>query len=454
MLRVFTRNLIAMANLNRLFGIVLLLVAGTGCGNGTTSLPDKALASQPPAQVVRVVEVPGGFRLERNGKPYRIRGAGGTKYFDRLREAGGNSIRLWSADYAEPLLDEAQRQGLTVMLGLWLEPDDRGVDYYDRTAVQSQLQHLREQVLRFRHHPALLMWSVGNEMDLTKLNPKIFMAINEVAVMIHELDPNHPVTTSIANTLVTVPAILHWAPAIDLLAINAYAGVIDLPETMRKSGWPGPYIITEYGPKGYWEAQKTPWKAPIEQTSSVKAAFVATRYRHTMIADSARCLGSYVFFWGTKFEQNHTWFNIFTPSGEKTSLLDTLTYLWRGVLPANLAPTIARMELAGRRDVNFPRLKPNTDYPVTFVASDPEGQQLTADWELRPETPPEFVQDEGRAGEPLTGYISKKTARGVTLRTPRKPGPYRLYLVVHDGQGGAATANIPFNCEASKSKRR
>ena len=437
----------------RFFISILIWLLAVSCGSDKTSA-DRPTANvvKPTANVVKVVEVPGGFRLERNGKPYRIQGAGGTKYFDQLREAGGNSIRLWSADYAEPLLDEAQRQGLTVMLGLWLEPDGKGVDYYDRTSVQTQLQRLRVQVLRFRNHPALLMWNVGNELDLTESNPKMFMAINEVAVMIHELDPNHPVTTSIVYVVNTAPALSHWAPAIDILSINAYAPLLDVPQVLSKSGWKGPYIITEFGPKGYWEATKTPWDAPLEQTSAVKAAFTATRFRRTIIADSARCLGSYIFFWGNKFEQNHTWFNIFTQTGEKTTMVDTLTYLWRGTRPANLAPTISRMELAGKRDVNFPRLKTNTDYFATFIASDNENDPLTADWELRPETPPEHTLDEGSAGEPLTGYLRVTATRGATLHTPRKPGAYRLFLVVHDGRGGAATANIPFYCADPKTR--
>lgn len=59
-----------------------------------------------------------GYELTRGGRPYFVKGAGGHGYLDRLAAYGGNSIRTWSTDDAGRILDEAQRHGLTVMLGL------------------------------------------------------------------------------------------------------------------------------------------------------------------------------------------------------------------------------------------------------------------------------------------------------------------------------------------------
>ncbi|WP_082685096.1 glycoside hydrolase family 2 TIM barrel-domain containing protein [Hymenobacter sedentarius] len=426
--------------------LILMTMTVSGC-------KEERKASSPPAEwtpvSVRVVQTPSGFVLERQGRPYRIRGAGATQHFERIREAGGNSVRLWTADYAGPLLDEAHRNGLTVMLGLWLAPEGKAMDYNDRTAVQTQLQRIRGEVLRFRKHPALLMWCIGNELDLGKVNPKMYSAMNEVAVMIHKLDPNHPVTTPLAVIATSIPLLQRRAPAIDVLSVNKYGGLNKLPEQLRIIGWKGPYIVTEYGTKGYWESDSTKWAVPLELNSAQKAAFIAKRYRHTMVEDSAHCLGSYVFFWGTKFEKTPTWFSLFSEDGEKTLAVDTLQYLWQGKKPANFAPSIIHMTLAGKRDVNFPHLRTNTEYPATAVARDPESQALTAEWELWPELPPTANADE--PVEPLTGYISQPSTHGATLRTPLRPGAYRLLLWIHDGHGGVATANIPFYCEGGKS---
>ena len=426
---------------------ILVSMTAIGCkegGNATTSLPPLKPIS------VRVVNTSNGFYLERQGRPYRIRGAGGTQYFDRIRDAGGNSVRLWTADYAGPLLDEAERNGLTVMLGLWLAPEGKSLDYYDRTAVQAQLQRLRSEVLRFRNHPALLMWCIGNELDMAvKMNPELYQAMNQVAEMIHELDPNHPVTTTLTASVTSVPLLQRWAPAIDIVSVNTYAGMGKMPEQIRKSGWEGPYIVTEFGPKGYWESATAPWGAPLEMNSAVKATFIAKRYRHTMLGDSARCLGSYVFFWGTKFERTPTWFGLFSRGGEKTLTVDTMQQLWKWTRPANISPSIVEIKLNGKRDVNFPHLRINTEYQASAIVHDPEGQALTAEWEVWPEVPPNANAEE--AVEPLTGYISHASATGATLRTPIKPGAYRLLLWLHDGHGGVATANIPFYCEGTNS---
>ncbi|MFC7666906.1 glycoside hydrolase family 2 TIM barrel-domain containing protein [Hymenobacter humi] len=245
---------------------------------------------------VKVQKTPHGFQLLRGGKPYYLRGGGGLQEYDQLREAGGNTVRLWSADYAEPLLDEAHRQGLTVMLGLWLEPEDEHFSYYDPAMVAAQLRRVREQVLRYRHHPALLMWNVGNELEITARGPRFFTAINAIARMIHELDPYHPVTISMAIGFTEHARLLQSvAPAVDILSINVYGQLNKLPSLLKKSGWRGPYIVTEFGARGFWESDSTSWKAPMEQTSAEKAQFMSTLYRAIIEPDSTRCLGSYAF---------------------------------------------------------------------------------------------------------------------------------------------------------------
>ncbi|MDP5076140.1 MAG: hypothetical protein NWP82_06630, partial [Flavobacteriales bacterium] len=71
--------------------------------------------------VTVIQEETGAWRLLRNGKPYDVRGAGGNVQLDKLVEIGGNSIRTWSTDNAQEILDEAYSKGLTVMLGLWVQ---------------------------------------------------------------------------------------------------------------------------------------------------------------------------------------------------------------------------------------------------------------------------------------------------------------------------------------------
>ena len=50
-------------------------------------------------------------------------------------------------------------------------------------------EKLREEVLKYKDHPALLAWGIGNELNLQYKNPKVWNAVNDIAKMIHEVDP-------------------------------------------------------------------------------------------------------------------------------------------------------------------------------------------------------------------------------------------------------------------------
>ena len=432
----------------------LFLVSLVGCLD-KTSLPETAeqpAAASPPSQPVpvRVVRTATGYELQRNGKPYFVKGVGGTNRYGQVRAAGGNSIRLWTTDYARPLLDSAQAHGLTVLLGLFLAPEWDGFDYYDKKAVAKQKAALRQEILRYRNHPALLAWDVGNEIDQGASNPEVFDAINEAAQMIHALDPNHPVLTTLAD-----PAMLRWmnnrCPDLDIVGFNSYAGLAGLPSYLRQIRWQRPYLITEFGPRGYWEAGQTTWQAPLELPSTQKAAFVTVRYQAGIARQRSQCLGSYVFYWGQRQEATPTWFSMFTSTGERTELVDQMQYLWRGTRPANRVPQISEVHLNHRLAYDNVRLRPNQRYSAFVTTQDQEHDSLRIRWEVRAES--RWRQDFKKLpvrDEPLPDAVLAPNQLRTTIRTPTKPGAYRLYVTVSDNQGGAATANFPFYVEAGQ----
>ena len=131
------------------------------------------------AQVIKVElsSNNGNWELLRNGAPYYIKGAGGEKHLDKLVEIGGNSIRTWSTDNARQVLDDAQKHGLTVMMGLWVQHERHGFDYDDEVKVKAQLDGFRRVVLELKDHPALLFWGIGNEVDLNYSNTHVWDAM-------------------------------------------------------------------------------------------------------------------------------------------------------------------------------------------------------------------------------------------------------------------------------------
>jgi hypothetical protein len=78
-------------------------------------------------------------------------------------------------------------------------------------------------------------------------------------------------------------------------------------------------------------------------------------------------------------------------------------------------------------------------------ASDPEGDPLTIEWDLRRD-----VSDDPRVGgdfEPLEpaieGAVLRSQGHSALIKIPDQPGKYRIFVYIRDGQGGAATANVP-----------
>ena len=73
------------------------------------------------------------------------------------------------------------------------------------------------------------MWSVGNEVDLFYKNFKVWNAVEDIAKMIKELDPNHNVMTVTAGIEpCEVYMIKNYCPSIDILGVNTYGGIDNL----------------------------------------------------------------------------------------------------------------------------------------------------------------------------------------------------------------------------------
>jgi hypothetical protein len=409
-----------------------------------------APAADPPAAPIKVTvsRTASGYELLRGGKPYFVKGAGGSQYPERIAAYGGNSMRTWGTADAPKVLAAANKNHLTVMLGLDVARERHGFDYNDASSVADQLEKIKAEVLKYKDDPAVLVWGIGNELNLDYTNPKVWDAVNDIAKMIHRLDPNHPTSTVLAGVgKREVAYIMARCPAVDILSINTYAGLATLPKQVRDAGWQGPYIVAEWGPTGHWEGPQTPWKASVEETSSQKAAVYQSRYEASVLKDRARCLGSYVFLWGQKQERTPTWYGLFTEAGEETEVMDVLQYEWSGRWPQNRAPHIASLTLNGKAATDgIYLLSPIHSYPVKVVVTDPDKDPITYRWELLPEST-DLKQGGDRESRPLAlpGGLPVTGTKGQTsLTTPTKPGAYRLFVYAHDGHGNVATGNIPF----------
>ncbi|MEL6498052.1 MAG: glycoside hydrolase family 2 TIM barrel-domain containing protein [Planctomycetota bacterium] len=411
-------------------------------------------SSQPvPVEVQRTDD---GFVLLRDGEPYQIKGAGGTQYLELLATSGANSIRTWGQPDLEPrewpdgrtmgLLDRAHELGLTVTAGFWIPHfpggyQGGGFDYDDEEAVDQLVDDARAFAAKWKDHPALLAWGVGNEPIGTD-RVRAVKFINRVAKAMKEVDPHHPTMPVLAGIWPDKAALFaEHCPDADILGVNVYGGAPVIPEQLIEQGYDGPYVMTEYGPLGHWEVDHTAWGAEIEQPADQKAAFYKRSHIESIEAAPDRCLGGYVFLWGHKQERTDTWFSMLLPGGERTPSADVMSELWTGVPVANRAPIVSDIV----SNLRLARVAADTLFDASVVVSDAEGDPLTVSWDVKPEG-----TDKGAGGAfeqtpaSLGHLIESTDGRNAVVRTPSQPGAYRLKVYVRDDYGGVGAWNVPF----------
>jgi hypothetical protein len=403
---------------------------------------------------VEIVDDNGKYQLLRGGQPYVVKGAG-IDHVDlqSLVEHGGNSVRTWAVDdAAEPaqqLLDRAQALGLTVSLCLEFARERHGFDYNDPAAVARQAAETRARVLKYKDHPALLTWIIGNELNFGFKNPRVYEAVNDIAKMIHEVDPNHPTTTTITSfDKKALAAIETYAPDLDFISFQLYGDLVNLPRYIEEANFEKPYFVTEWGAVGHWEVRKTRWGAPVEQTSSEKADNYAKSYRQVLLPFTEQALGNYVFLWGQKQEKTPTWYGMYLDSGEETEAIDVMHNIWTGKWPDNRTPRVSSLTLDNKTAFDNVSLSLGKPYVAKLKVMDWDNDPVSYKWEVRSESSEEKVGgDHEEVPHVIEGLIEDPTAPAITLKAPDVGGAYRLFVYVYDGQNHAAHANIPFFVE-------
>ena len=453
----------------RLLVALFLLVIGCGArgavkGEVDNAVPDygagavtTTVAGHPAGDAMGTVEIRrsgGRYHLYRDGRPFYIKGVGGRGFLDAAVAAGANSLRTWGALRADEILDRAAKLGMTVTLGIWLS--HRPSDYLSQAYRQKTRDEVLALVRRHRHHPSLLIWSLGNEINLQgKDTEAAWRYVNELATMIKTHDPHHPVITVIAYKPRTVDHIARFAPALDAIGINAYGALPGVRETIEASLFQGPYLITEWGVQGHWEADRTGWGRPIEPTSAQKAEQYRRYYVEHILANQDRCLGSYVFLWGQKQERTPTWYSMFLESipgveaeGLASPAVDVMALNWSGAWPQNRSPAVFEMILNGRTAHEDITLNAGAEMAARVAAEDPEADELRYVWEILKEP---AMLSIGGAPEPKpkpVGPLSKVRVPHLHRRAPNAAGAYRLFVYVLDPNGHVGTANVPFQVKA------
>lgn len=398
---------------------------------------------------VNIVKQKTSFQLLVNNQPYFIKGVVGSDYLEKLKQYGGNSIRTGGNI---KILDKAQTLGLTALVNLPVRAERDGMNYDDTAAVRVQHEKVMDIVRQTKDHPCVIMWALGNELDFIQANVKehynikVWDAVETLIKEIHRIDPYHPVMTVVGSIdSGKIKDLITRCPSLDLLGINEYGDLLKIPEWLRRFGWQKPYAVTEWGPTGFWQVPKTKWKAPVEETSSMKAAKYKERYEKTISGDKELCLGSYVFLWRQHQERTHTWFGMFDANGMETEAVDVMHYEWTGKWPDNRTPQLDSIKIGTLGAYDHVYLQAGQKYQAQVWVSDRDKDSMRYNWEILPEGT-SFPYGGNGERKPLfvPGLITETTKSHISFLSPNKEGAYRLFSYAYDGKGHWATANIPF----------
>jgi hypothetical protein len=236
---------------------------------------------------VEIVGSDSNFQYLVNGEPETIKGMGlNTQYSyfmspaDRaaqldsdmaaLSALGVNTVLGWDpAEFDDVLLDAAERHGIGVVMPFDLDPN---ADYTDPAVRQQLHDQVLAWVAKYKTHPALRMWGLGNEVLHKIVHPawvgpqdpqreqqaEAFSDwLVQTADDIHAADPDHPVTYRSAED-----AFVGWlAAALQrdgnqprpwfVLGTNCYQAYLsEIVDNWPTSGMPTALWVSEFAPGG------------------------------------------------------------------------------------------------------------------------------------------------------------------------------------------------------------
>lgn len=445
-----------------------LAVLVAGCDNDDYKIPIGSDAVPSEAVTVKIIRNSSGeWQMIVGDQPFYVNGAATNRFYTDVRKFGGNTIRLYSpkADNTKDIMDDAYQAGLKVYLGLGMTAAQY-MDYTDAAKVAEQKETILNYVRQYKNHPALLCWSIGNELEASNQdNVDLWKAIGDIAKSIDELDGNHPITCALAgSSKARVQNLVKYAPEVDFISVNSYyPSVGSIADNIASAGVDLPYMVTEFGPRGTWamtpEPERIlPWgdnyssssSALVEETSTEKENVYMNIWEQDIKArQSQGCIGSFVFVWGY---QTHgevlNWYATFTVDHYSYGVCDAMQKCWTGEWPTARAPRIESrkdMTMNGQVAENAIKVKNGSDNTAKVNAKASTEVNLKYRWIIFREGD---HKSDGSMPDGIDGLIADNTLPEISFKAPSGAGGYRLYVfVLDDVNKKAASACIPFYVE-------
>lgn len=361
-------------------------------------------------------------------------------------EAGGNTLRVYDTVNLKDVLDKAQQSNIAVIVDI---PIPKFSEYYnlykDEAFVLQLKQNVKSLVSNYKNHPAVLFWNLGNEITFPFVLKKneFINTFNDLVDIIHELDTNHLVGTTVSGTSKKQTFSLHWhAPQLDVVGFNAFGNLKDVKSLIQMTSlWTNvkPYYFSEWGIHGPWEEVQNSWSVLVELNSTEKANVLKERYDKYIKTDS-RALGSLAFYWGSKTEGTPTWFNILDTIGRKSESFYALQNVWLSHPDSiNFPFKVENLKLDGYTK-NTPLIfTPNTATNAKISFEYKTDSVVKFDWLL-------YKEAWGKQQwTNLKALVFESCGQDhLQFNTPSEEGPYRLFVKAYDANNNFSTANVPF----------
>ncbi|MCP3168042.1 glycoside hydrolase family 2 TIM barrel-domain containing protein [Myxococcus qinghaiensis] len=213
-----------------------------------------------------------------------------------MKAAGINVVRTYDTLRDTAVLDKLHAAGIRVIMSVYAY----GGDPASRAS---------EHVAALKDHPAILMWSLGNEWNYNGLYTNVsfndsMARLNQIAAAIKALDSKHPIATVYGEmpSRATIAAM----PDIDVWGLNMYRGItFGDAFTKWKDLSQKPMFLAEYGADAF--NAKLPGYDPESQARATHA-LTQELLDHSTANTGGVCSG------GTVFEWSDEWWKAGNPS--------------------------------------------------------------------------------------------------------------------------------------------
>ncbi|MBI5554709.1 MAG: hypothetical protein HY920_02500 [Elusimicrobia bacterium] len=229
--------------------------------------------------------------------------------FALIRAMGANTIRLHAMPTDSKLLDAAYEYGLYVIITCTVSWNK---DFNVPANRDQVLSDLTTTVNKWKDHPALLMWLIGNEINFhTASLPAWYSLLNECARRVHKLEGlnHHPVTSAEAeiNNLGSAANKADDAnmPDLDVWAAQVYRGNTTGFDAMfgdYASKSSKPLILTEFGCDAYNTATNA--EDELSQAVTLKGELNIIETHLSAVKATEVCVGGCIFQWADDWSKN------------------------------------------------------------------------------------------------------------------------------------------------------